>query len=129
MEYPGQLIGFCKNQHGSKYMQRILAKANPETVDFIVKDIADQIHELMVDNYGNYFCQKLMQSCSAQQRLYLLERLSPHIMKIACDKCGTHSMQTIICMIGIEEEEKLIELGVKNNIIEMAFENNATHVL
>ena len=29
----------------------------------------------------------------------------------------------------IEEEEKLIELGVKNNIIEMAFENNATHVL
>jgi len=32
-------------------------------------------------------------------------------------------------MISIEEEEKLLEEGIKGHIIEMAFENNATHVL
>jgi len=32
-------------------------------------------------------------------------------------------------MIGIYDEEKLLEEGIKNHIIDMAFENNATHVL
>ena len=38
-------------------------------------------------------------------------------------------MQTIICMINIEEEEKMIESAIKDKIIDMAFDNNATHVL
>ena len=38
-------------------------------------------------------------------------------------------MQTIICMIGAEEEEKLLEIAVKDKVTAMALDNNATHVL
>jgi hypothetical protein len=50
-------------------------------------------------------------------------------MKISRDKCGTHSMQTIISMISSDDEEFLIEKGVRDHIIDMAYEKNATHVL
>ena len=44
------------NPNGSKYLQRVLTKATPEMIDFIVSEVADSVSELMVDNYGNYFC-------------------------------------------------------------------------
>ena len=62
MDYKGQLVAFAKNQQGSKYLQRALAKASPDVLEFIVVEVGDNLHELMVDSYGNYFCQKLLQS-------------------------------------------------------------------
>jgi len=38
-------------------------------------------------------------------------------------------MQTIICMISIEEEEKMIEIAIKDKVLDMAYDGNATHVL
>ena len=48
--------------------------------------------EIMVDNYGNYFCQKLLLNCSADQRMQLLERIAEEIVQICCDKRGTHAI-------------------------------------
>jgi hypothetical protein len=83
MDYKGQLVAFAKNQQGSKYLQRVLAKASPDILEFVVLEVGDHLHELMVDSYGNYFCQKLLQSSSSKQRLYLLGKISPHIFKIS----------------------------------------------
>ena len=55
MDYKGQIVAFAKNQQGSKYLQRVLAKASPDVLDFIVVEVGDNIHELMTDSYGNYF--------------------------------------------------------------------------
>ncbi len=38
-------------------------------------------------------------------------------------------MQTIICMISIEEEEKMVESAIKDKILDMSYDGNATHVL
>ena len=43
-------------QQGSKYLQRVLSKASPEIVDFLIKECATQLAVLMTDAYGNYFC-------------------------------------------------------------------------
>ena len=55
MDYKGQVVAFAKNQQGSKYLQRVLTKASPDVLDFIVIEVGDNIHELMTDSYGNYF--------------------------------------------------------------------------
>jgi len=129
MDYKGQLVGFAKNQQGSKYLQRALAKASPDVLEFIVVEVGDNLHELMVDSYGNYFCQKLLQSSSSKQRLYLLKKISPHMIKIACDKRGTHSMQSLIQLINMDEEEVTLEEAIKDHVIELSFNQNGTHVL
>lgn len=117
------------NQQGSKYLQRVLAKASPDVIEFIVIEVGDHLHELMVDSYGNYFCQKLLQSSSSKQRLYLLKKISPYIVAISCDKRGTHSMQSLIQLINMEEEEKTLEKAINDYIIQLSFDANGTHVL
>lgn len=119
MDYKGQIVAFAKNQQGSKYLQRVLAKASPDVLEFIVVEVGDNLHELMVDSYGNYFCQKLLQSSSSKQRVYLLKKISPYIINIACDKRGTHSMQSLIQLMNMDEEEKTLEEALEEHIINL----------
>ena len=83
----------------------------------------------MVDQYGNYFCQKLLQSSSSQQRLQILKALKPNIVKISCDKKGTHSMQCLIEMINMGSESEELQEGIQGHVIELAFDPHGTHVL
>jgi hypothetical protein len=87
------------------------------------------MHTLMVDSYGNYFCQRLLQSSSSAQRHKMLNVLKPHILEISCDKKGTHSMQCLIEMINMPEEEEELKQGIKDQIVDLAYDANGTHVL
>lgn len=55
-EYKGQIQDLATTQQGSKYLQRVLAKASPEIVDFIILETSTNLSNLMIDAYGNYFC-------------------------------------------------------------------------
>jgi hypothetical protein len=50
-------------------------------------------------------------------------------MEISSDKKGTHSMQCLIEMINMPEEEDELKEGIKSHIIDLAFDANGTHVL
>ncbi len=55
-----------------RVMQKFLNKITPENLNFFVNALGNKISMIMTDLYGNYFCQKLFQSCSADQRITLL---------------------------------------------------------
>lgn len=59
----------------------------------------------------------------------MLNALRPHILKISCDKKGTHSMQCLIEMVNMPDEEFELKEGIRNHIIDLAFDPNGTHVL
>jgi hypothetical protein len=98
-------------------------------VNFAIEECLQDMHDLMVDAYGNYFCQKLLQSSSSAQRHNILNVLRPNFLKISCDKKGTHSMQCLIEMINMPEEENELKEGIKTHIVALAFDPNGTHVL
>ena len=50
-------------------------------------------------------------------------------MKISCDRKGTHSMQCLIEMVNMPDEEEALKNGIKNNVVDLAFDPNGTHVL
>lgn len=59
----------------------------------------------------------------------MLNVLKPHILEISCDKKGTHSMQCLIEMINMPDEEEELKQGIKDQIVDLAFDANGTHVL
>ena len=70
----GNLVPFLKTQKGSRAMQKFMnGKLTPEYVDLLFIRIYSEAKELMTDNYGNYFMQKLIQSCSSNQKIVLLK--------------------------------------------------------
>lgn len=42
-------------QTGSRFLQKHLVKGSSAVVSFFLEEIVDNISELMVDHYGNYF--------------------------------------------------------------------------
>ena len=74
----------------------------------------------MVDNYANYFCQKLLLSCSPRQRLNLLEKIEPKILDVCVDKKGTHTIQGIIDLLNLEEEEIIIKRVLQGHLVQLS---------
>lgn len=83
----------------------------------------------MVDNYANYFCQRLLSSCSPSQRIYFLTQISGKIVEISKDKKGTHTMQSILDVMTMDEEEKVIAECLKGHVYDLAMDPQATHVV
>lgn len=117
------------NHLGSRYLQKELKKANSQMIDFVLNDIGSDLSFLMTDNYGNYFSQELLNSCSGQQRLYIIQTISRDFIRICCDKQGTHTIQAIFDTISLSEEEHLITNALRNNIFRLSMDSQGTHVV
>jgi hypothetical protein len=77
-------------------MQEFIKKdANPESFKKIIDRILLEFSKLMVDQYGNYFCQNVLRSISPESRLKILKTLGPEIVSLSCNEVGTHSMQRL----------------------------------
>ena len=50
-------------------------------------------------------------------------------MKISCDKKGTHSMQCLIEMVNMPDEEAALRDAITGKVVDLCFDPNGTHVL
>jgi len=85
--------------------------------------------ELMTDSYGNYFVQKLIQSCSANQRLFILRHVFNDFVEIGINPSGTHSLQSIIQIINLKDEEEVLKCALNGNVFKLSFNSNGTHII
>jgi hypothetical protein len=44
----------------------------PDQIDKVMDILKNDFSELLMDTYGNYFCQKLIQMCTSDQRVNFL---------------------------------------------------------
>ena len=119
----------ARNKTGSKKLQQLIAKSRPEEIEKIVNAVAPHMGELMIDSYGNYMCQTLVQSCSSFQRLELLAGMKDSLIKIACNSRGTHALQNLISIANLGEEENIYQMSFQGSIVELSKEINASHVI
>jgi len=70
--FKGKVNSLATTQTGSRFLQKELKDSNLDFVSFILEEVKDNLGDLMVDDYGNYLCQKLIASCSALQRVSFL---------------------------------------------------------
>lgn len=66
---------YASSQKGSRNLQKLLNKILPHELDIILDKIKEHFSFLMTDTYGNYFCQKLIQCCSSEQRVFILKHV------------------------------------------------------
>ena len=123
------MINLAKSNHGSRNLQKFFPRASQSDIDIFIKEIQGKLDELMIDSYANYMFQTLAQSCSAEQRYFLLEKIAPNMIKIACHKKGTHALQAITQLISRETEEVLMEKTIKGHVLELSFDAQGTHLI
>jgi len=53
-------------------LQKMFDEGTPEDVQVIFNEIIDHVVELMVNPFGNYLMQKLLDVCNEEQRMQIL---------------------------------------------------------
>ena len=124
-------ISLAKTIKGSKYLQNLLYTNPPKQfeVDFITKIICINYKEIMCDYYGNYFLQLFFLHCNSKNRLDILNSLKNEYVNIANDICGNHSLQCLISLQSTNEEKEIIKFCIINNLEELCFGVNSSHVI
>lgn len=92
-----QILQMSKEQHGCRYLQRLLASAGPKEVQSLLDEILPHTGELMVDPFGNYLVQKVLDVCTPTQRRAVLEcACEAGLPEIACNTHGTRAAQKLV---------------------------------
>lgn len=97
--HPVQILDMAKEQHGCRYLQRLLGAAAPSEVQLLLDEVLPHIGTLMVDPFGNYLVQKVLDVCTEAQRLAVLERACAApggLPEITRNTHGTRAAQKLV---------------------------------
>ena len=72
----GTMWDYAKTQRGSRNLQKLINEIQPSEIDKILEICKNNFYDLMTNVYGNYFCQKLIQCCSSEQRVFILRNVN-----------------------------------------------------
>ena len=85
-----------RDQSGCRLLQKKLDEGNREFQESLFDKILPFFHKIMQDSFGNYLCQKMIQTCSEAQLARLFEVLTPQMPVICLNNHGTRAVQSII---------------------------------
>ena len=124
-----ELYSFLTTQKGSRSIQNILSTVSEKEIDIILKKIKSKSNEIMIDKYGNYFFQKLIELCTPKQRHFLLLSIKDHFVEISNNSFGTHPLQLLIEKITSKNEKEVVLKSIENNELNLSLDSKGTHVL
>jgi hypothetical protein len=92
------MLAMAKEQHGCRYLQRVIADESPKGLQPLLAEILPEVGGLMMDPFGNYLVQKVLEICSSEQRSALLNQAceTTGLMSIACNMHGTRALQKLV---------------------------------
>ena len=70
------MAALARDQHGCRFLQRKFDEGGAAAVETVFEEVLDQLVDLMVDPFGNYLVQKLLDICSDEQRLRMLQAVA-----------------------------------------------------
>jgi pumilio RNA-binding family len=72
----GQISVLARDQHGCRFLQRKFDDEGEDAVNKCYDEIIAEVVDLMMDPFGNYLVQKLLECCNDEQRTGILKAVS-----------------------------------------------------
>ena len=124
-----EFYSFITTQKGSRTIQNILTNANENEIDMIISKIKNKLSDIMIDKYGNYFFQKLIEFCTPKQRHLLLLNIKDNFVEISNNSFGTHPLQLLIEQISTNQEKEVVLKSIEGKEMNLSLDSRGTHVL
>ena len=64
-----QVMAVAKDKNGCRFLQRKFDEGGAAAIQAVLPEVLEHLIELMMDPFGNYLIQKLLDRCSEEQRL------------------------------------------------------------
>jgi hypothetical protein len=82
-----QVMTVAKDQNGCRFLQRKFDEGGPAAIQAVLPEVLEHLIDLMMDPFGNYLVQKLLDRCSEEQRLAVRCRRQAVGLPVAPEQC------------------------------------------
>ncbi|KAJ7959022.1 putative Pumilio 7 [Quillaja saponaria] len=122
----------AKDHHGCRFLQRILDEGTRQDIQIIIEGIMDHVLELMMDQFGNYLVQKLLNICSEEQRrriVFMVTKESGQLVKISLNAHGTRVVQKLVETTKSRKQLSLVKSALQPGFLDLIKDLNGNHVI
>lgn len=124
----GHAHEFCKDQHGSRFIQRELNVALPNEREVFFNEIRDEALILANDVFGNYVIQKFFEVGSTTQRNILVENFRGRMQELSTQMYACRVIQKALEYINADQRLELVS-ELSDCVLSMIKDQNGNHVI
>ncbi|KAL2615449.1 hypothetical protein GLYMA_08G073100v4 [Glycine max] len=131
-EAQGYIYLMSKDQHGCRFLQKMFDEGTPEDVQVIFNEIIDHVVEPMVNPFGNYLMQKLLDVCNEEQRMQILLIITEEpgqLVRISLNTHGTRVVQKLIETLKTRQQISLAVSALEPGFLALIKDLNGNHVV
>lgn len=131
-EARGYIYLMAKDQHGCRFLQRIFDEGTPLDIQIIFNEIIDHVVELMMNPFGNYLMQKLLEVCNDEQRMQILLMVTEQpseLVRISLNTHGTRVVQKLIETLKTRQQISLVISAIEPGFLALIKDLNGNHVV
>lgn len=126
-QFRGHVFSIAKDQAGCRLLQKKLEDG--ESVRVISREVLEHLVELMVDPFGNYLCQKLMEVSTGEALGKLIEMCRPNLVTISLNMHGTRAVQKLIEVVSLPEQVARVVSALEDSVVCLVKDLNGNHVI
>lgn len=104
-ELLGHVRRLSRDQVGCRLLQQALDEEGASAASMILKEGLSFWGEAMVDPFGNYLFQKILEKITAEERIVLVQNVSPRLVNASLNLHGTRSVQKVVELCAIDEKD------------------------
>ncbi|UCS19630.1 uncharacterized protein HLK63_D05775 [Nakaseomyces glabratus] len=124
----GHALEFCKDQHGSRFIQKELATAPPPERELVFNEIRDHALSLANDVFGNYVIQKFFEYGSKTQKDILVEQFRGKMEELSLQMYACRVIQRALEFIDAQQRIDLVR-ELSHCVLQMIKDQNGNHVI
>jgi hypothetical protein len=104
----GQIRRLSRDQVGCRLVQQALDEEGTIAATLILKEGLPFWGEAMVDPFGNYLFQKILEKVTPQERIMLVKSVSPRLVNASLNLHGTRSVQKLVELCAQDEHNQVV---------------------
>lgn len=102
----GNVRRLSRDQVGCRLLQQALDEDGPSAATAILTEGLTFWAEAMVDPFGNYLFQKILERITPEERVTLVKSVSTRLVNASLNLHGTRSVQKIVEVCAVDEERR-----------------------
>ncbi|KAL2339902.1 hypothetical protein Fmac_007842 [Flemingia macrophylla] len=126
------IYNLAKDQNGCRFLQRLVDEGTYQDMCMVFEGIIGNVVELMIDSFGNYLVQKLLDVCTDQQHLqivFMLTNQPGQLVQISLNTHGTRVVQKLIETLSSAEQVSMVKSAIQPGFLDLIKDLNGNHVI
>lgn len=114
-ELLGHVRRLSRDQVGCRLLQQALDEEGSSAATAILNEGLSFWGEAMVDPFGNYLFQKILEKITPEERVTLVKSVSPRLVNASLNLHGTRSVQKVVELCALDERIEGDNEPIKSN--------------